>query len=86
MLGMDIQIILNKAGGVRAMADALGLTTQGVYKWKRVPAEHVFKVSELTGFHPTELRPDLYPRGTVFPKGLGVQLSANSQSVAALSG
>lgn len=47
-------------GGVRAMAEALGVSEQAVYGYWRVPAERVEQVVADTGIPRWELRPDLY--------------------------
>ncbi len=49
------------AGGVRAMARALGVSQPAISGWKRVPADRVLAVEGLTGVARSELRPDLYP-------------------------
>jgi DNA-binding transcriptional regulator YdaS (Cro superfamily) len=50
---------------IRRIAEGLGLTTQAVYAWDRVPAEKVVRVEEITGIPREELRPDLYERRAV---------------------
>ncbi|MCT7377182.1 molecular chaperone TorD family protein [Chelativorans salis] len=52
---------IRKAGGVGALAQALGLTQPSVSAWHSIPAEHVLEVEALTGIARTVLRPDLYP-------------------------
>jgi DNA-binding transcriptional regulator YdaS (Cro superfamily) len=48
--------------GMRAkIARALDITEQAVGQWTRVPVARVFKVSEITGVPPHELRPDVVP-------------------------
>jgi DNA-binding transcriptional regulator YdaS (Cro superfamily) len=42
------------------IAKALGITTQAISQWKRVPAERVSQVSEATGIPVQDLRPDLF--------------------------
>jgi DNA-binding transcriptional regulator YdaS (Cro superfamily) len=49
------------AGGIRGLAVLLGISTQAVGKWRRVPAERVIEVERVTGVPRTALRPDLYP-------------------------
>jgi TorA maturation chaperone TorD len=49
------------AGGVRALARRLGVSQPTISNWKRVPAERVLSVEELTGIARQELRPDIYP-------------------------
>lgn len=49
------------AGGVRALARRLGVSQPTISNWKRVPAERVLTVEELTGVARHELRPDIYP-------------------------
>lgn len=59
---LDIQTIFNEKRGLRIkVARALGITHGAVSQWKRVPAERVIAVSDLTGVPRHELRPDLYP-------------------------
>ncbi len=55
---------VNRAGGVSALADHLGLTRQAVFKWTRIPAHHVMKVSALVGIPPEKLRPDIFKEAT----------------------
>lgn len=57
---MKVETIIKKAGGAKALADALGLYKQTVYQWKRVPAHHVLKVAEITGLEPKQIRPDVF--------------------------
>jgi DNA-binding transcriptional regulator YdaS (Cro superfamily) len=52
---------IRKAGGVGALAQALGLTRSSVSDWHSIPAEHVLEIEALTGVARTVLRPDLYP-------------------------
>jgi DNA-binding transcriptional regulator YdaS (Cro superfamily) len=52
---------LRKQRQMRAIADALNIKRQAPYTWRRVPAEHVLAIAELTGMSPHEIRPDLYP-------------------------
>jgi|TARA_R110000796_G_scaffold21207_3_gene62514 DNA-binding transcriptional regulator YdaS (Cro superfamily) len=44
------------------LAEGLGITTQAISQWRRVPAERVLSVERLTGVCRQDLRPDLYPR------------------------
>ena len=49
------------AGGIGALARALGISQPSVSNWQRIPAERVLAVEALTGVPRTMLRPDLYP-------------------------
>ena len=45
------------------IAELFGITQGAVSKWfsrRRIPAERVLQVSELTGLSPNELRPDIF--------------------------
>lgn len=62
----DTDVALNRAivaaGGISAMARALGLSSHGVvHQWRlnRVPAEHCPDIEALTGIRCEELRPDI---------------------------
>src|SRR5215203_4492892 len=57
--GLDAAI--RAAGGVGALARALGISQPSVSNWSRVPAERVLAVESLTGVPRSTLRPDLYP-------------------------
>lgn len=53
--------IVLAGGGVANVGRALGITSQAVSQWRRVPAERVLEVERLTRVPRHELRPDLYP-------------------------
>lgn len=50
-----------RRGTISRIARELGISTQAISQWERVPAEHVLTVARLTEMSPRELRPDLYP-------------------------
>jgi DNA-binding transcriptional regulator YdaS (Cro superfamily) len=52
---------VEKVGSMQALANALGITLQAVWAWKRVPHLRVLDVERITGIPRHELRPDLYP-------------------------
>lgn len=52
---------IRAAGGVGALARALGISQPSVSNWQRIPAERVIAVEALTGVPRAALRPDLYP-------------------------
>lgn len=51
------------AGGPSALAKTLGVTSQAISQWTRVPAERVLQVERATNglISRSDLRPDLYP-------------------------
>jgi DNA-binding transcriptional regulator YdaS (Cro superfamily) len=51
---------IKAAGGPVALAKALGVTSQAVSQWKRVPASKVLAVEEKSGVSRYELRPDVF--------------------------
>ncbi|WP_245216732.1 Cro/CI family transcriptional regulator [Neoroseomonas nitratireducens] len=51
------------AGGVAALARALGITKGAVSQWRRVPADRIGAVARLTGIAPHDLDPALPPPG-----------------------
>lgn len=64
------RIAIERAGGARAIAGALGITRQAVEQWATVPAKHVLAVEQLSGVSRYELRPDIYgsppdPKGRI---------------------
>lgn len=55
-----VNTVIERAGGITALARALGIKHNAIYSWKQIPAERVPSVSDLTGIPRHELRPDLY--------------------------
>jgi DNA-binding transcriptional regulator YdaS (Cro superfamily) len=50
-----------RMGSLQALADAIGLKhRQAVWKWRRIPPNHVIAVERVTGIPRERLRPDLY--------------------------
>jgi DNA-binding transcriptional regulator YdaS (Cro superfamily) len=58
-----------QAGGSVGLGRSLGISSQAVSQWKRVPAERVLDVERASGVSRQELRPDLYPASEVFAIG-----------------
>ena len=51
-----------RAGSRYALAKAIRLTAQAVYKWSdEAPAERVLAIEAATGVSRYDLRPDIYP-------------------------
>ena len=47
-------------GSAKKLADYLGISTQAVSHWKKVPEKYLYSISQATGIHPYKLRPDKY--------------------------
>lgn len=56
-----MQAVLDKAGGPKALADALGVTPGAVTQWTKIPPRHMHRVSAFTGIPVEQIRPDLMP-------------------------
>lgn len=57
---------IEKGGGLKALATAMGMSEEGVRIWRsrgKVPAERVVELEKLTGVPREKLRPDLYRTG-----------------------
>ena len=51
----------NRGMAVR-IADALGIKSQAVYDWKKVPPTRVLTVSEIIGWPPEKIRADVFKK------------------------
>lgn len=53
---------IEAVGGQTALAKILGITTQAISQWKRVPPAHVLAIETATGGRVTrhEMRPDVF--------------------------
>ena len=58
-----VPVIIDMAGGPKALAAALGIHRQAFYGWKRIPVDHVLKIEKLVERRLTryQMRPDIYP-------------------------
>lgn len=55
-----VDLVKEKAGSGRKLAQALGITHQAVSQWKRVPLEHIEEIEKRWGIPREQLRPDVY--------------------------
>lgn len=54
--------VIEKAGGPAKLAALLGVTSQAVSQWERVPSERVHHLAQLLEIPPEEIRPDMFPQ------------------------
>jgi hypothetical protein len=57
---MEIQKIIELAGGARRVSERLDISTQAVYKWRQVPANHARKVSKMAKIKVSDVRADVF--------------------------
>lgn len=55
-----IDAMPTRNGKLAALAEGLGITSQALSQWNRVPPARVLDVERITGVSKEELRPDLY--------------------------
>jgi DNA-binding transcriptional regulator YdaS (Cro superfamily) len=55
-----LRLALEKAGGIRALARALGVTSPAILEWRRIPSHRILQAEAVTGIPREKLRPDLY--------------------------
>ncbi len=60
-----LQRAIQAAGGVAQLAKMLKVTLPAVAQWRRVPAQRVRRVADLTGVPEYTLRPDIFRRPSV---------------------
>ncbi|MGO4738614.1 transcriptional regulator [Bosea sp. 2KB_26] len=51
---------IEAADGPVALSRALGISSQAIPQWKRVPAARVLQVESITGVSRHDLRPDIF--------------------------
>lgn len=56
-----LDLAIEKAGGLTALARKLDITAQAVSQWDEVPPLRVLAVERASGVSRSDLRPDLYP-------------------------
>ena len=61
MRDTGLEQAITAAGGIGALARALGISQPSVSNWQKIPAERVLAVETLTGVDRSILRPDIYP-------------------------
>lgn len=56
--------VVEAAGGAAALARHLGITSQAISQWSRIPSDRVIPIERLLGGRLTrhDMRPDLYPQ------------------------
>jgi DNA-binding transcriptional regulator YdaS (Cro superfamily) len=67
-------------GSAKKVADFLGISTQAVSHWNRVPAKYVYALAGATSIHPYKLRPDLYIE-SFWMSGMDTALIAKAMSL-----
>ena len=76
---------IRAAGGVRALAQKIGISQPSVSNWTRVPADRVRAVETVTGVNRAVLRPDLFVEGAHAADDLDGLDAARAQEYALLS-
>jgi DNA-binding transcriptional regulator YdaS (Cro superfamily) len=59
-MDLPLREAIATAGGMRALARQIGISSQAITQWDRVPGERVVAVENATGIPRARLRPDLY--------------------------
>ncbi len=58
-------LAVNRVGGRRALAAAMGVSVQALVRWRRrIPVERVIALEGLSGIPRAVLRPDIYGSGS----------------------
>jgi hypothetical protein len=55
-----LRLAIEKGGGLRPLARALGIAPSSLLEWRRVPSYRILQVEMITGIPRETLRPDLY--------------------------
>jgi DNA-binding transcriptional regulator YdaS (Cro superfamily) len=57
-----VQQAADKVGSMSELARRLGISHPALFRWKKVPAERVLKLEQISGISRHDIRPDIYPR------------------------
>ncbi|MGL4322792.1 MAG: Cro/CI family transcriptional regulator [Beijerinckiaceae bacterium] len=79
-----LQEAIEKAGGVSALARAIGVAQPSISNWDRVPAERVPVVEAVTGVPREILRPDLFGGSAVQPDDMDATRALEYRLIASL--
>ena len=55
-----VALAIATAGGKRPLGRALGIKYQSIQLWRKIPAERVIAIEQVTGLTREQLRPDLF--------------------------
>lgn len=66
-----LEAAIRAAGGIGALARAVGISQPSVSNWQQIPATRVLAIEAATGVPRGVLRPDLYPRDNERPSADG---------------
>jgi hypothetical protein len=58
-IGFTVQGVVAKAGGVPVLARDLGVPSQSIHKWTKIPNRHAHRVAVLAGLPLAVVRPDM---------------------------
>jgi DNA-binding transcriptional regulator YdaS (Cro superfamily) len=53
--------VIEAGGGPSELGRRLGIASQSISEWRRVPADRVIDIERITGIPRSVLRPDLHP-------------------------
>ena len=55
-----VKLAVTSAGGVSALADALGIRPQAVHQWVLIPPTRAIQIEKIFNIPRARLRPDLF--------------------------
>ncbi len=55
-----VKDVIRMAGGARTVSAALGITTQSVGQWRKIPSRHVVKVARMAKLKPEDVAPEMF--------------------------
>jgi DNA-binding transcriptional regulator YdaS (Cro superfamily) len=58
---IELQRVIEMAGGKRALAARLGISPQAVNQWRQVPHLRAKRVAAIIGVPISRIRPDIWP-------------------------
>lgn len=57
---LEARVVVRDAGGPLAVSKVLGITSQAVTQWKKIPPQHCLDIEKISNYNRHDMRPDIF--------------------------